>query len=108
MGSSLSGWEVSDLVFTLEKCANHAAGLKLLSILLGKAEPLCRKKRPLSFIKPTKEETNRNKKKNKGRDKKKHINEDILGRHPKMDILEEKGVRMDCKEPANLKNDSHV
>lgn len=49
------------------------------------------KKRPSSFIKPTKEETKRNKKKNKGRDKKKHINEEILRRHPKKDILEEKG-----------------
>lgn len=61
MGSSLSGWEVSNLLFTLEKCANHAAGHKLLSILLGKAEPSCRKK-AFELHKA-----------NKGSDKKKHI-----------------------------------
>lgn len=42
----------------LEKCANHAAGFKLLSVLLGKAVSLCikKKKRPSSFIKQMKEQ----------------------------------------------------
>lgn len=43
----------------LEKCANHAAGLNLLSILLGKAVPLCRKK-AFKLHKANKEEPKRN------------------------------------------------